>query len=273
MIKNFTKYMQLVSPLPKVTIELDLFRKSKSKNVEDLSNIIKSDELLHQNIIKIINFNLFDFKKKPKNISNFVAITNLDFVLSIATALTITQTVKLNLYSYAATIDDFLYSNTIASILIDKWIGKFNKELRNELLFPAFLQEISKPLISVAISENKLTENFLSSIASTNNLSLVEEKFIGYKSSRISANILKKLDLSHNIILPIAFCEDLENCPEDFLQKATVLNILKDICNLREPLNENSIHRSLDTLLKHNFKTELFLTQIELIKSNIDKRI
>lgn len=273
MISNFTKYLNSISKLPKVTVELDIFRKSNRKNVEELSNLIKSDEFLHQNILKIINFNLFDFKGKPKNISNFVLLTNFDFVLSISTALAVMQTTKLNLYSYAATIDDFLYSNTLASILVEKWVGKINKQLRNELLFPAFLQEISKPLISDAISQNKLTEKFLSSIGSMDNLSLVEESFTSYKSSRVSANILKKFDLSHNIILPIAFCEDLENCPQEFLQKAVILNVLKDICNLREPLSQMAINRSLDTLSKYNFETELFLSQINRIKSNIDKEI
>ena len=41
MISNFTKYLNSISKLPKVTVELDIFRKSNRKNVEELSNLIK----------------------------------------------------------------------------------------------------------------------------------------------------------------------------------------------------------------------------------------
>ncbi|MBL3519665.1 HDOD domain-containing protein [Arcobacter lanthieri] len=271
MIKNLTKYIHNIPKLPEIIVELDSFRKSQNKNSKHLTMIIKKDKNLHQNILKVMDFNIFDFDTKPKNITNFIAFTNLEFVTTLATALTITKSINLNLFSYAVTTDDFLYSNTLAMRITDIWINKIDKNLKNELLLPAFLQGLSKPIISLAISENKLTEKFLNDISTSKSLALIEEKFTGYKTGRITANILKNWGLSYNIIFPIAFSQDLINCPKEFRLKAIILNIINNICNLREPLSDKNIHIALEDLALFDFDIELFLTSIDEIKNIIKK--
>ncbi|WP_418184595.1 HDOD domain-containing protein [Aliarcobacter vitoriensis] len=273
MIKNLTKYINNLQKLPDIIIELDSFRKSKNKNSKHLVMLIKKDKNIHQDILKIMNFNIFDFGTKPQNITNFIAITNLEFVTTLATALSITKSINLNLFSYAVTIDDFLYSNVLAMRITDIWIGKIDKSLKNELLLLTFLQNISKPIISLAVSENKLTEKFLNDISNSDDLSQSEEKFTGYKTGRITANILKQWDLSYKIILPILFVQDLLNCPEEFRLKAVILNVINQICNLRDPLCDKNIHKALEDLALFDFDIDIFLASIDEIKNIINKTI
>ena len=48
-------------------------------------------------------------------------------------------------------------------LIVEMWLKKSDKKLKDELLIPAFLQDLAKPFISQAISENKL-EQFLNEI-------------------------------------------------------------------------------------------------------------
>jgi len=273
MINSLAKHIHNLPKLPKIITELDNFRKSQNKNSQNLIMIIKKDKTIYQDILKIMNFDIFNFDTKAKEITNFIEITSLEFVNTLATALAITRSIKLNLFSYAVTINDFLYANTLAMRIIDIWIEKIDKSLKNELLLPAFLQGLSKPIISLAISEQKLTERFLSDIANSTSLSKSEERFTGYKTGRITANILKHWDLSYNIIFPIAFAQDLLNCPEAFRIKAIILNILDELCNLREPLSDKSIKKVLEDLKLFDFDVELFLSSISEIRHNANNII
>ena len=268
MIKNFAKYLQNIPNLPEIIIELDSFRKSKNRNFKQLAMIIKNDKNLHLDILKIMDFQIFDFFNKPKNIQNFISITSLEFVCALATSLCFCRSIKTNLFSYAVTFDDFLYSNTLSMLIVEMWLKNSDKKLKDELLIPAFLQDLAKPLISKAISEHKLTEQFLSEI-NNSNISKAEEKFIGFNSQRISSNILKNWGLSHNIIFPILFSKDLENCPNEFRLKALILNIVSIVSNLREPLLESNIKKAINEIELFGLNSDRFLTTISNINDNI----
>ena len=268
MIKNFAKYIQNIPTLPEIIIELDSFRKSKNRNFKQLAMIIKKDKNLHLDILKIMDFQIFDFFNKPKNIQNFISITSLEFVCALATSLCFCRSIKTNLFSYAVTFDDFLYSNTLSMLIVEMWLKNSDKKLKDELLIPAFLQDLAKPLISKAISEHKLTEQFLSEI-NNSNMSKAEEKFIGFNAQRISSNILKNWGLSHNIIFPILFSKDLKNCPNEFRLKALILNIVSIVSNLREPLLESNIKKAINEIELFGLDSNGFITTISNINDNI----
>ena len=73
-------------------------------------------------------------------------------------------------------------------------------------------------------------EEFLKELEETKDTSFCEEKYTGYSCARITANIFKNWELSHNLIFPIAFAEDIENCHQPFKQKAQILEIIKILC-------------------------------------------
>lgn len=269
MKKKILKEITSLPPLPANIIELDNFRKQDSTDSEKLVEILKKDPLIVANILKIANSSMFGFRSKVDTLSRAINLLGIKFAISVAIGSSISQTVKSNLLAYAVTTDDFILTSSLASNIVNTWVANINFDLKNELLLPAFLQEVGKFVISQVIQEEKKTEEFLKELEETKNTSLCEEKFTGFTCARITANIFKHWNLSHNIIFPIAFAEDIENCPESFKQKAQILQIVKILCDIRYPLSERNIEKALEKVVEYNFDVEHFINSINVIKEVI----
>ena len=269
MKKKILKEITSLPPLPANIIELDNFRKQDSTDSEKLVEILKKDPLIVANILKIANASMFGFRSKVDTLSRAINLLGIKFAISVAIGSSISQAVKSNLLAYAVTTDDFILTSSLASNIVNTWVANINFDLKNELLLPAFLQEVGKFVISQVIQEEKKTEEFLKELEETKNTSLCEEKFTGFTCARITANIFKHWNLSHNIIFPIAFAEDIENCPESFKQKAQILQIVKILCDIRYPLSEKNIEKALEKVVEYNFDVEHFINSINVIKEVI----
>lgn len=269
MKKQLIKELNNLPELPTHIIELNEFKKEDSIDTQKLMRILQKDPLIVANILKIANSSMFGFRSKIDTLSRAINLLGTKFVVSIAIGSSITQTLKANLLAYAATIDDFLFISSLASNIVNIWVEKIDNKLKEELLLPAFLQEVGKFIISTVIQEEKRTEDFLKEIEKTKEITLVEESFIGYSCARITANIFKKWDLSHNIIFPIAFTSKINDCPSAFKTKAQILQIIKILCDIRYPLSDESIEKALNKVILYNFDVDKFLNSIESIKSSI----
>ncbi|QKF74333.1 HDOD domain-containing protein [Aliarcobacter faecis] len=269
MKKQLIKELNNLPELPTHIIELNEFKKEDSIDTQKLMRILQKDPLIVANILKIANSSMFGFRSKIDTLSRAINLLGTKFVVSIAIGSSITQTLKANLLAYAATIDDFLFISSLASNIVNIWVEKIDNELKEELLLPAFLQEVGKFIISTVIQEEKRTEDFLKEIEETKEITLIEESFIGYSCARITANIFKKWDLSHNIIFPIAFTSNINDCPNAFKTKAQILQIIKILCDIRYPLSDESIEKALNKVVLYNFDVDKFLNSIESIKSSI----
>ncbi len=269
MKKKILKEITSLPPLPANIIELDNFRKQDSTDSEKLVEILGKDPLIVANILKIANSSMFGFRSKVDTLSRAINLLGIKFVISVAIGSSISQAVKSNLLAYAVTTDDFIFTSSLASNIINTWVANINFDLKNELLLPAFLQEVGKFVISQVIQNEKKTEEFLKELEDTKDTSLCEEKFTGFTCARITANIFKHWNLSHNIIFPIAFAEDIENCPESFRQKAQILHIIKILCDIRYPLSERNIEKALEKVVEYNFDVEHFVNSINVIKEVI----
>ena len=68
---------------------------------------------------------------------------------------------------------------------------------------------------------------------------------------------------------PIAYAQDLDNCPEPFLKKAQILHIVKILCDIREPLSDKNIEKALKKVALFKLDIEQFLNSIDVIKEVI----
>ena len=263
--------IESLPPLPKTVLEVEEFRKKQDKELSELLRIIEKDALIVSTLLKIANSAMFGFRTKVDTLSRAINLLGIKFIVSVAIGSCVAKSLKANLMAYAATVDDFLFVSSLASTIINTWVDSVDRELKEELLLPAFLQEIGKFVISSVIQQNKKTESFLKELEETKDISLTEENFLGYSCARITANIFKKWDLTHNIIFPIAFASDINSCPEEFKKKAQILQIVKILCDIRYPLSDECIERALNKVVLYNFDVDKFLNSIELIKNTISK--
>ena len=269
MKKKLIKEINSLPPLPNSVIELDEFRKLDSVNTDKLVEIIKKDPVIVANILKVANSSIFGFRSKVETLSRAINLLGINFTISIAIGCAIQNTINSNLLAYAVKNEDFLFSSALASNIVNTWVSNINLDLRNELLLPAFLQEVGKFIISEVIQKNRKSEEFLIELEETKDTTFCEKKFTGYTCARITANIFKQWNISHNIIIPIAFTENIESCPNEFKTKAQILEIIKILCDIRYPLSENNIKKALEKVSLYGFDIEHFVNSIDVIKEVI----
>lgn len=256
-------------PLPKSVLELEEFRKMSNQEPLDLLKIIEKDPLIITTVLRVANSAMFGFVSEVETPSRAISLLGVNFTISIALGTVIQNLINTNLNAYDVSTEDFVFSSNLATSLVNSWVSKISFDLKEELLLPAFLQEVGKFIISEVIQKEKKTEEFLQELNETKDISLCEEKYMGFTCGRITANVFKHWNLSHNIIFPIAYAEDLDSCPQSFKQKAQILHIIKILCDIRDPLSDKNIEKALKKVALFNLDVEQFLNSIDVIKEVI----
>ncbi len=75
------------------------------------------------------------------------------------------------------------------------------------------------------------------------------------------------------MIFSIGFVEDLKNCPADYIKKAQILEIVKILSDIKNPLSDANVQRALTKAEEYGFDSELLLTSIDSIKYKIDEEL
>jgi HD-like signal output (HDOD) protein len=271
MKKILVEKINSLPPLPNSIIELENFRKLENYDVDKLLTIINKDPLMVTTILRVANSSMFGFRSEIDTLSRAINLLGINFTISIAIGSSIQSTIDSNLLAYATTNDDFIFASSLATNIINTWISSVDFDLKNELLLPAFLQQIGKYVISDAIQESKLTEEFLQRLNECDNPSIVEVEFTGFTCSKITANIFKNWSFSHKIIFPIAFVDEIDKCPESFKKHAQILEIVKILSDIRKPLDEKNIELAVTKASSYGFDIEHLLNSIDVIKEVISQ--
>lgn len=257
-------------PLPNSVLELEEFRKMSDKEPLDLLKIIEKDPLIITTVLRVANSAMFGFVSEVETPSRAISLLGVNFTISIALGSVIQNLIQSNLAAYKSSTDDFMFSCNLASSLVNTWVSKISFDLKEDLLLPAFLQETGKFVISEIIHEKGLTEEFQNQLDITKDISAVEKEFIGFTCSRITANIFKHWNLSHNLIFSIGFVEDTKSCPKDYLEKVQILEIIKILADIRNPLSEASIQRAITKAEEYGLDTKLLSQSIETIQFKLE---
>ncbi|MGM0519387.1 MAG: HDOD domain-containing protein [Campylobacterota bacterium] len=262
MKRKLKEKIKSLPPLPNSILELEEFRKLNSSDPLILIDIIKRDPLLVANILKIANSSMFGFRSSVDTLSRAISLLGVNFTVSIAFGSIVQNTIKSNLSPYKIGLADFMKLCALSSTLIEKWIGKIDFDLKEELLMPAFLQETGKFIISTLLEQEHQKDAFLEDLNKYKNICTLEEKYIGLSTPKITAYIFKHWSLSENITYPIAYVNDLENCPKKFLKKSQILDIVKTLVDIRNPLNEDAIQLALKKANSYNLDKNRLQTVI-----------
>ena len=271
MKKDLLEEINSLPALPSSVIELGKYKSIGNADIQTLISIIEKDPLMIVTILKIANSNMFGFKSRVETLNRAINLLGINFIISVAIGSAIQDTINSNLLAYTVKNEDFLFSSVLASNIINTWVSNINFDLKNELLLPAFLQEVGKFIISEVIQKNRKSEEFLMELEETKDTTFCEKKFTGYSCARITANIFKQWNLSPNIIIPIAFTENTESCPNEFKIKAQILEIVKILCDIRYPLSDQNIEKALEKVVLYDFDVEHFLNSIDVIKEVINQ--
>jgi len=241
-----SKKIDSLPPLPKTIIELEEFKKSSNKDLNKLLDIINQDPLIVATLLKVSNSAMFGFNNKVETASRALHLLGINFTLSIAFGSAIKNSFDTELKAYNINSDGFLRLANMSSNLLSAWIGKIDPELRDELLLPVFLLETGRFVLSSIAVDNKQEHSFYDKLhANPSKISELEKEFFEATSTQVTSSIFKYWNLSDNLINIIKYTDDLDNCPSEYLQKAQILKVVKIICNVIDPLSQNSIEEGV----------------------------
>lgn len=256
-------------PLPKSVIELEEFRKQTEKEPLDLLKIIEQDPLIITTLLRVANSAMFGFRSEVETPSRAINLLGVNFTISIALGSVVQDLIKTDLKAYGISTDDFLMTANLASSIISNWIGPIDHELKEELLLPAFLQETGKFVIAEIVSDMDKVEDFKEQIATDRDIGEVEKEFAGYTCAQITANIFKHWKLSHNLIFAIGFVGNIDKCPPDFLKKVQILEIIKILADVSNPLGDVQIDRAMAKAKEYNLDVDGLDRAVNRIKTQI----
>jgi HD-like signal output (HDOD) protein len=271
MKNDIIEKIESLPPLPNSVIELENFRRRPDKEPIELLKIIEQDPLIITTLLRVANSAMFGFRSEVETPSRAVNLLGINFTISIALGSVVQDLIKSNLSAYNISTDDFLMASNLASNIINNWVGEIDFGLKEELLLPAFLQETGKFIISELIQEQDKVEEFQEALKEDKLLSEIEEEFTGFSCSRITANIFKHWNLSHNLIFTIGFVGKVDQCPEEYQRRVKILEVVKILTDIREPLGDASVQRALSLASKYGLEVEPLVNAIDRIKVKIEE--
>ena len=235
-----TKKIDSLPPLPKTVIDLENFKKSSNKDLDTLLKIIEQDPLIIATLLKVANSAMFGFNNKVETASRAIHLLGVNFTLSIAFGSAIKNSFTSGLNAYGLTTDGFMRLANMMSNLLSLWIGRVDAELKEELVLPAFLLETGRFVLASVAAEDGKEDEFLQKIKSNpSNIHALEKEYFNATSTQVTASIFKHWNLSDTLINIIQYTDDLDNVPSRYKKEAQILNVVKTICNVTDPISDD----------------------------------
>ncbi len=271
MSELMTQKIDSLPPLPKTIMEIEEFRgRVGEKEPFELLKIIEKDALIISTLLKVSNSAMFGFRSKVETPSRAINLLGVNFTISIAIGGTVQNLLKANLEPYGISTDDFMDASNMASTLTSLWVGKIDYDLKEELLLPALLQETGKFIVADVITVDEKIDEFRQELeTSGQEMSAVEKKFVGKSTAEITADIFRHWKLSENLINAIEFVDDIKKCPDEFLNKAQILNVVKTACDITAPLSDDNCAKALAKAKEFGLNTKDLEKAFEVLQTRI----
>lgn len=269
-IEDVLRRVESLPPLPRTIVLIEEYRRDNEKEIDKLHNIISKDALIVTNLLRIANSAMFGFRSKIETPLRAISLLGINFTISIAISTSSQKILVNSLSPYGLTNDTFMNSSNMASVLASLWLEKIDEKLKDEIILPALLLDIGKFILSDLIVSEHLDKEFKIKIDEGIAIEDLEKEYFGFTSSFVTAKIFKHWRLNPNLVTSIEFVDDLENAPEEFKEKAKILDVIKTATCIKEPLSNNSIKKALEKAKKYGFYTKILENAILNLKQRID---
>ena len=269
-IVDVLRRVESLPPLPRTIVLIEEYRRDNEKEIDKLHNIISKDALIVTSLLRIANSAMFGFRSKIETPLRAISLLGINFTISIAISTSSQKILVNSLSPYGLTNDTFMNSSNMASVLASLWLEKIDEKLKDEIILPALLLDIGKFILSDLIVSEHLDKEFKIKIDEGIAIEDLEKEYFGFTSSFVTAKIFKHWRLNPNLVTSIEFVDDLENAPEEFKEKAKILDVIKTATCIKEPLSNNSIKKALEKAKKYGFDTKILENAILNLKQRID---
>jgi HD-like signal output (HDOD) protein len=264
-----SKKIDSLPPLPKTVIDLEEYKRSGSKESDELLEIVEQDALIVATLLKVSNSAMFGFRSSIETPGRAINLLGINFTISIALGSSIQNLINTNLSAYGISSDDFMRVSNLASNLINNWL-KSDFDLKEELVLPAFLQETGKFIVSDLISEDGKEHEFLSAVKNSDDIAEVEKEYLnGYSTASITASIFEKWNLNENLVNSIKYVDTLDETPSKFIKNNQILHVVKTICNVTDPFSDKNIALGVAKAQEFGLDVKALEKAVEIISDRL----
>ncbi|MEA3512100.1 MAG: HDOD domain-containing protein [Campylobacterota bacterium] len=265
-----SKKIDSLPPLPKTILDLEEFKKSSHKDLEVLQKIIDQDPLIVATLLKVANSAMFGFNNKVESSSRAIHLLGVNFTLSIAFGSAIKNALDTDLGAYGINADGFMRIANMSSNLLSLWIGKVDNTLKEELVLPVFLLETGRFVLSATAIENSVKDEFLSKIKTKpDSIASIEKEYFNTTSTEVTSSIFEHWNLSDSLINIIKYTDNIDNCPDKYKKSAQILNVVKTMCNVIDPMSDNFIEVGIAKATEFGLETRHLEKAIEKMQDRI----
>ena len=267
---SLAKKIDSLPPLPKTILDLEEFKRSSKKDLDILLKIIEQDPLIIATLLKVSNSAMFGFNNKVETTSRAIHLLGVNFTLSIAFGSAIKNALDTDLGAYGINSDKFMRLANMSSNLLSLWIGKVDNVLKEELVLPVFLLETGRFVLSGVAIEHKVSDEFHQKILQEpSKISEIEREYFEVSSTQVTSSIFKHWNLSDSLVNMIKYTDDLENCPSNYKQSVQILNVVKTICNVTDPLADQFAEAGIAQAKEFGLDTRHLEKAIEKMQDRI----
>lgn len=269
MNESILEKIEALPPLPKTILEIEEFRQQSEKEAFELLKIIEKDALVVSTLLKVSNSAMFGFRSKVETASKAINLLGINFTISIAIGGAVQNLLKTNLSPYGINSDDFMRASNLATTLTALWLTKVSFELKEELVLPALLQEAGKFILADIIDSEGKTDAFKAALSSGKSITEAEQETIGVTTSEITAKIFRHWKLSANLIDSIEYVDQISKCKEAFKEKSEILDVIKTICCVTDPLSDANIQKGINKATAYGLDVKNLEASIEKLQDRL----
>ncbi len=269
MNETIIRKIKALPPLDRTIVQIQAICLDKNSSILDLVKVVETDPMLMANILKSANSPLYGFSREIKSISQAISLFGMSTIRGFALLSAIRNTLSMNLSPYGISNEDLLTISMLQSALISKWYVRVDKSMLDLLQPASFLMEVGKIIIANYLIDTQKQASFmqeLHTVRSLEELSSLEEKYVGASSEEITAHIFEHWNLEDELVLAIRYSTHPALAPESIKPYAKALHIAKTSINIFDPLDDFESSKALNLLELYHLKPQPYLESIESLK-------
>lgn len=266
------KKIKSLPPLDDTVIQVQRICSDENSSVNDLTKVIEKDPMLTANILRSANSPLYGFSKEITTIARAISLFGMATVRGFALASAVKKNFSINLEPYNISTHNFLNISIAQTALMYNWYSKIHPQAL-EILSPAsFMLEIGKLVLAHELIETHKDAEFGSKIKLLSNpdeLSELELDMMGITNEEVTAEIFEQWNLESELVNTILHANDPEGAPDNVLEYARAVKVVKTAINLFAKLSKTSIDEALALLDRYKFDRDTFLMVATKVKDNL----
>ncbi|MFC1477413.1 HDOD domain-containing protein [candidate division KSB1 bacterium] len=270
--------IQKISLLPSIPATLQkiiLTSNDPHSSAEDMQKIIEKDQSISAAILKLANSAYFGYTRQIHEIKQAIIIIGFNTAVSVAVSVSVLKSLADKFDSPEFSRDDF-WKHTIATGEAARIVAHtIGFEPSAKAYITGLLHDVGK-IVLLLVDSKEFNDAVFESHAMNKPLNICEMQAFGFDHQSAGGWLGNRWKLPDSIVSGLLYHHDLDSCPEEFLQEATITHLANYVCIKAHIGNSGDIadqklHENVKIVLKINNKMiDQILGELEKKKDEID---